>query len=100
MQKLIFNRKTIYILVVDLLSFDDLEEVYNEMKPYCTKWKFIGIHLGIDINTLNWMERDCRRDEECLREVIKFWLRNTSLRSTRSAMKAALLFVIREGIYY
>lgn len=63
-----------------------LDEAWN----YRAKWRFIGIELGIVTDTLEAIEVDCRKVEDCLREMITIWLRRVNPRPTRSAMKQAL----------
>lgn len=59
---------------------------------YRSKWKEIGIKLGIDVGTLDAIEKDYSKCNECLSEMNKTWLRGNKLLPypTRSAMIMAL----------
>ena len=59
------------------------------MWNYRARWKFIGVELGIDMGTLDAIEKDCRIVDDCLLRMIKDWLRN-SPRPTREVIRAAL----------
>ena len=68
----------------------DLREVLDETWSYRARWRFIGINLGIDVGTLDAIDANNRRVEDCLLNLINVWLRNTNSRPTRTAIKAAL----------
>ena len=55
-----------------------------------SRWRFIGIELGIDLATLDAISVDERKVDDCLTEVIKKWLRKGKPRPTRQALKSAL----------
>ena len=59
------------------------------MWDYRARWKSIGIELRVDTGTLDAIEADNRKVNDCLQEVIKYWLRN-SPRPTRETIKVAL----------
>jgi hypothetical protein len=59
------------------------------MWDYRAEWKFIGIQLDIDTGTLDTIEKDCRKVNDCLREMIMHWLRNCP-RPTREIIRVAL----------
>ena len=67
-----------------------MREILDQMWNYRARWRFIGIQLGIDTGTLDAIEADHRKVEDCLSKLINVWLRDVSPRPTRSAMKAAL----------
>ena len=73
----------------DLLSHDNMKEVLDQMWNHRARWKFIGIQLQIDNGTLDAIEKDYRKVDDCLREMINYWLRN-SPRRTRKTIKIAL----------
>jgi hypothetical protein len=60
------------------------------MWDYRSRWRFIGIELGIDVNTLDAIEMNHRKVEHCLTEFITIWLRRTNPKPTRSAISKAL----------
>ena len=80
----------------DLLSTSNIKEVLNEMWSYRDKWKFIGVQLGINIDTLDVIDADNSDMENCLLDLIIRWLNGggiDSMPTTRSTMTAALRFV-------
>ena len=77
-------------LDADLLNISNIREVLDETWKYRARWRFIGIRLGIDTGTLDAIEADHRKVEDCLRKLINIWLKDVSPRPTRTAMKAAL----------
>ena len=74
----------------DLLNTNDIREVLDEMWNYRARWRFIGIELGIDTGTLDAIEANYRKVEDCLCEMINVWLRCINPKPTKSAMKTAL----------
>ena len=58
--------------------------------PYRSSWKLIGIDLGIDTGTLDAIDKNNKKVEDCLTELITGWLRNTEPRPTRAAITAVL----------
>ena len=67
-----------------------MKEVLNLTWNYRSRWRFIGIEMGIDVNTLDAIERDHRKAEDCLTELIAIWLRCAKPKPTRSAITRAL----------
>ena len=67
-----------------------MKEVLNLTWNYRSRWRFIGIELGIDVNTLDTIERDHRMAEDCLTKLITIWLRRANPKPTRSAITKAL----------
>ena len=72
------------------LSPNNAKEVLNLMWDYRSRWRFIGIELGIDMSTLDAIDRDYRKADDCLTELITKWLRRTNPKPTRSAIAKAL----------
>ena len=64
-----------------------MREVLDLTWNYRAKWKFLGIELGIDIGTLDAIEKNNREVEDCLVQLLSKWLRS---KATRSAMTKAL----------
>ena len=58
--------------------------------PYRASWKLIGIDLGIDTGTLDAIDKNNKKVEDCLTELITCWLRSTEPRPTRAAITAVL----------
>ena len=75
---------------VALLTTKDTKEILDLAWSYRANWKFIGIELGIDAGTLNAINADCAKVEECLREMIIIWLSNVNPKPTRGAITTAL----------
>ena len=61
----------------------------DEMWNYRARWKFIGVELGIDMGTLDAIEKDCKMVDDCLLRMITSWLGNCP-RPTREVIKVAL----------
>lgn len=58
---------------------------------YRSKWKLIGIELGIKMSTLDAIDTNKRSIvEDCLLEMISKWLHGSNPKSTRTSMNAAL----------
>ena len=72
------------------LTSNNVKEVLNLMWDYRSRWRFVGIELGIDVNTLDAIEMNNRRVEDCLTKLITTWLRCTNPKPTRSAITKAL----------
>ena len=57
------------IVDADLLSINNIKEVVlDEMWDYRARWKSIGIELCVDTGTLDAIEKDCRKVNDCLQE--------------------------------
>ena len=65
-----------------------MREVLDCFWDYRSKWKLIGIALGIDSGTLDSITKNQRDVEDCLIELIKVWLRSET--ATMSVMSAVL----------
>jgi hypothetical protein len=82
------------------LTPDNVKEVLNLTWDCRSRWRFIGIELGIDVNTLDALHRNYREAEDCLKELITTWLCYTNPKPTRSAITKALESVASEGIIF
>ena len=49
---------------------EDLEIMFELKWEHYKIWKIIGTELGIDVDTLNSIERDETKDHECLYRMI------------------------------
>ena len=57
-------------------DYDDLLfDVTNELIPVATRWKHIGLLLGLDPAQLNVIEVENRKAGVCLSEVLHLWLK-------------------------
>ena len=72
------------------LTSNNVKEVLNLTWDYRSRWRFVGIELGIDVNTLDAIEMNNRRVEDCLTKLITTWLRRTNPKPTRTAIAKAL----------
>lgn len=67
-----------------------MREVLDIFWNYRSKWKIIGIELGIDMGTIECIDKDNRWSEEALVAVIHCWLRGNKPKPTRRAMLMVL----------
>lgn len=67
-----------------------MKEVVDVFWNFRSRWKFIGIELGIDGGTLDAIDKDHRESEDSLVKLISTWLRGNNPIPTRSAMATAL----------
>ena len=80
---------TMYMYVA-LLSDKDTRVVLDLTWDYRAKWKFIGTELDIDEGTLDAIDANNKTVEDCLRDMINHWLRNSKPNPTRDAISLAL----------
>ena len=57
---------------------------------YRAKWKYLGVELQIGPGDLDAIRKNNRDVEDALFEMIKFWLRRTNPRPTRTVLETAL----------
>ena len=67
-----------------------MKEIVHLTWDYRSRWRFIGIELGIDVSTLDVIEMNHRKVDDYLTELITKWLRHTNPKPTRSAITKAL----------
>ena len=64
-----------------------MREVQDFFWDVRAEWRNIGLGLGIDVGTLDSIERTNRMVvEDCLYALLKCWLQHDSPKPTRSAM--------------
>ena len=80
----------ILISVFAALTHNNVKEMLDVAWESRARWRFIGIELGIDTGTLDAIEHDKRKAEDCLSELISQWLRRSDPKPTRRAMTKAL----------
>ena len=86
-----YNNNCVTILyTLSALTPDNMKEMLDLTWDYRSKWKFIGIELGINPGTLDALDADNKKAGQCLSELISLWLRGKSPKPTRSAMVEAL----------
>ena len=76
--------------IAALLSTENLSEILDQTWNYRARWRFIGIELGIDEGTLDAIEKDNRKVEDSLREMITLWLRGCNPKPSRYTISMAL----------
>ena len=72
------------------LTTENLSEMLKLTWNYRARWRFIGIELGIDEGTLDAIDKDNRKVEDSLREMVSFWLRGCNPKPSRHAISMAL----------
>ena len=72
------------------LTLDNMKEMLDLTWDYRSRWRLIGIQIGIDVGTLDALDKNHKDVEDCLTGLICHWLRGTNPRPTRIAMLEAL----------
>ena len=70
------------------VAFPSLKEILDLTWNYRARWRFIGIELGIDEGTLDAINENNRKVEDCLREMMTLWLRDKPKPSRRAITTA------------
>ena len=74
----------------EILKIGDMREVVEFFWDFRSQWKLIGIELNIDMGTLNSIDRNNRKCDDCLIALADEWLHRANPKPTRSAMAAVL----------
>lgn len=74
-------------MCIDILSSN---EVLDLARSYNTKWRSIGVALGVSTAALNDISRNCSNDDDRLSNLISRWLCGSVPRPTRHALTIAL----------
>ena len=75
----------------DRLNESDLADVWRKLYVVHAKWVDMGLELGLKIHTLEGIRPKCSSDPcQCLREVLKEWLRGVDPLPTWHAIIQAL----------
>ena len=53
-----------------------LSEAFKALLPLASQWENIGILLGISSTVLNTIHVDVHSAENCLREMLSYWLKD------------------------
>ena len=73
------------------LTISDLPKVFRAVYDARAKWYDIGLELNIDAATLDAIENENPRDvQNCLRALLKKWLRRPQPKRTWGALMEAL----------
>ncbi len=73
-----------------MLGPSDLRTVLTELLPACADWYNIGLALNMSLGTLDGMEGPYKRPRDCLREMLREWLRTSPPDPTWEGLIAAL----------
>ena len=79
-----------FTILTVLLTPDNTREIIDVTWPHRARWRLIGIELGIDTGTLDAINANNRKVEDCLYDLITGWLRKTNPRPTHAAITAVL----------
>ena len=74
----------------DLLTVDELSTVLNETWEARSKWKNLGLQLGLNINDLDAIYAGNRSIDDYFTDTITLWLRQTDLLPTWTNLVLAL----------
>ena len=55
-----------------------LMDVFRKLLPLAARWRNIGALLGISNDILRAIRYDERESDNCLREMLSVWLKNTN----------------------
>ena len=72
------------------LTLNDLREVRGLLYSVRRKWYDIGIELGLKVEELDNINASYSDQKECLREMLKMWLKSTNPIPTWTALGVAL----------
>ena len=79
-----------FCAAVALLTLENIREVLDLTFPHRANWRQIGIQLDVDVGTIDAIEANRRKVEDCLTDLISHWLRNTKPKPTCGALTKAL----------
>jgi len=68
----------------------DLRELQNELHGISSKWYNLGIQLRVDVGELDSIKKEGLVPVDCLREMLKIWLKQVDPHPTRNALITAL----------
>ena len=75
----------------ELVTINDLPQVFRAVFDARTKWYDIGLELNIDAASLDAVQNDNPHNvQNCLRDMLKKWLRRSQPKPTWGALKEAL----------
>ena len=71
------------VIIVDETLVCDLNSLVHALRgPFSSKWYSFGLAIGLPKDILNHIKHHSDSDEECLIEVLDYWLRNHSSKPT------------------
>ena len=76
---------------VGSIATPSLKDLLKELKQVASKWENIGVMLGIDSGVLDNIDADNPKScENCLREMLKVWLKQLAPAPSWQAVVEAL----------
>jgi len=72
------------------LVTDDLGDLQNELHGTSSKWYNLGVQLRIKLGDLDNIRREGLTPVDCLREMLKIWLKQVDPYPTRNTLITAL----------
>ena len=86
------NRIILYCLLCDISAYlkldDDFGTIYQELWDVRSKWRYLGLALGLKPATLDAIETDHRYTDKCLYNVLLMWLKASPWRSWEDLFEA------------
>ena len=67
-----------------------IREAFHILLPIAHKWENIGTLLDLSPNELSKIKHDVHEADDCLREMIKLWLRRVTIRPTWQSLADAV----------
>ena len=56
------------------VRLNELGVVHDELYDARHKWYYIGLMLGVPVETLDWIRHNFSNSSDCLRETLRSWL--------------------------
>ena len=75
---------------LEILTIEDLHELQNTIWEARTQWYNIGLGLGLSQGSLEAIQCNNRKCEDCFRDMLSKWLKKAHPRPTWSALAEAL----------
>ena len=59
-----------------LLKTTDFKNLYNGLYEIRSKWKQLGVELGVSLGTIESIKDRCHKPEDCFYEMLHEWLKS------------------------
>ncbi len=79
-----------FVCITEHLTIDDLFDVMSELEPAKAQWQNLGVGLKVRKCDLESIKMDNKGSQECLREMLSFWLDQVDPRPTWTAVVRVL----------
>ena len=79
-----------FTCLIGILTIEDLREVQDTVWEARSQWYNIGLGLGLSVGTLETIQCNNRKYEDCFRDMLSKWLKKANPRPTWSALAEAL----------